>query len=111
MVTSTDPSADRSFKKAIWVYSTRTGAQPGEDLPDPPSFIKVAEDGTTNYPPNLGNSDETALDVEWAHAIAPGAKIILVESKGLVVQTNNGPVDPTDWLTAVQTAESMGTRR
>jgi subtilase family serine protease len=30
---------------------------------------------------NSGWSFETALDVEWAHAIAPNAKIILVEAK------------------------------
>jgi len=28
--------------------------------------------------PNAGWADETTLDVEWVHAIAPGAKIILV---------------------------------
>jgi autotransporter-associated beta strand protein len=53
-------------------------------LPDP-VFLKVAEDGSTNYPsvdPNFPPDDwegETALDVEWAHAIAPAARILLVE--------------------------------
>ena len=50
-------------------------------LPDP-TFVKVSQTGTTNYPgtdPNNGWEGEEALDVEWAHAIAPAAKIILVE--------------------------------
>ena len=59
-------------------------------LPDPPSFIQVAQNGTTNFPPtdpagsqgSGGNTweIETALDVEWAHAMAPGANILLVEA-------------------------------
>lgn len=41
---------------------------------------------TVVYPQGQGNVDtnwalETALDIEWAHAIAPGAKIMLVVSK------------------------------
>jgi subtilase family serine protease len=40
--------------------------------------------GLTNLPPvnagTTGWSGETALDVEWAHAIAPAANIILVEA-------------------------------
>jgi subtilase family serine protease len=34
----------------------------------------------TNMTSNAGWAMETALDVEWAHAIAPGAKILLVEA-------------------------------
>ncbi len=32
--------------------------------------------------PNTGWAQETSLDVEWAHAIAPGANIMLVVAKG-----------------------------
>ena len=50
-------------------------------LPDPPSFIKVAQDGSNNYPAqNTGWDGEIALDVEWAHALAPMANILLVEA-------------------------------
>ncbi len=50
-------------------------------LPDPPSFRKVAQDGSARYPPaDSGWAGEIALDVEWAHAIAPGANILLVEA-------------------------------
>ncbi len=47
-------------------------------LPDPPSFDIIAPLGG-----NTLNSDaafETTLDVEWAHAIAPGANIVLLVS-------------------------------
>src|SRR6476469_4165199 len=51
-------------------------------LPDPPSFRVVNQMGGTKLPKNSkGWSSEAALDVEWAHAIAPGASILLVEAK------------------------------
>ncbi len=58
-------------------------------LPDPPSFVKLNQEGsTTNLPgtdpagPGSSSSweQEEALDVEWAHALAPGASIVLVET-------------------------------
>ena len=42
---------------------------------------------------------ETSLDVEWAHAIAPGANILLVEA---------GSSSYTDLLNAVTTASQPG---
>ncbi len=58
-------------------------------LPDPPSFLKLNQNGgTTNLPgtdpAGAGNPQgnwevEEALDVEWAHAIAPAASIVLIE--------------------------------
>ena len=52
------------------------------NLPEPASFFtKVDQSGGTNYPTgDTGWGTEIALDVEWVHAIAPGAKIILVEA-------------------------------
>jgi subtilase family serine protease len=54
-------------------------------LPAPPSFTIIQPAG--KVPPyDPGNSDmvgwagETTLDVEWAHTIAPGAKILLAET-------------------------------
>ena len=58
-------------------------------LPDPPNFRRVAEDGSTNYPATDPNGPghppitwevETALDVEWAHALAPRANLLLIEA-------------------------------
>ena len=50
-------------------------------------FRKVDSNGGNNYPSyNGGWAFEIAIDVEWAHTIAPGARILLVEAK-----TSNTP--------------------
>lgn len=50
-----------------------------------PVFTQVAPDGLTPFDPNdagqLSWAGEIALDVQWAHAIAPGAAITLVLAK------------------------------
>jgi subtilase family serine protease len=44
-------------------------------------FTKVNQNGGTSYPRKDGGwALEISLDVQWAHAIAPGAKILLVEA-------------------------------
>jgi subtilase family serine protease len=44
-------------------------------------FSKVDQSGGTSYPrKDAGWALEISLDVQWAHAIAPGAKILLVEA-------------------------------
>ena len=43
--------------------------------PGTPTFTQVAPDGFG--PLNVGWAEEISLDVEWAHAIAPGANIVL----------------------------------
>ena len=49
-------------------------------LPDP-TFTKVNQNGGTTYPTaDSGWGSEISLDVEWAHAIAPAANILLVEA-------------------------------
>jgi len=58
-------------------------------LPNPPSFLKLNEYGGSSNLPGTdpagpGNSQgnwevEEALDVEWAHAMAPEANIVLIE--------------------------------
>jgi subtilase family serine protease len=65
----------------------------------PPSFTQVNESGGTSLPaasPSWGL--EESLDVEWAHAIAPGAKIILVEASSSNL---------TDLLTGVNYARNV----
>ena len=57
-------------------------------LPDPALRIVYPEKTVTNTlatPNQVGWAFETTLDVEWAHAIAPGAAIVLV-----VADTNAG---------------------
>ena len=71
------------------------------DLPDPPAFTKIEQtSGGTGPTADTGWSAEASLDVEWTHAIAPGAKIILVEAQ------NAGAVSLLDYgvATAAQQA-------
>jgi hypothetical protein len=50
-------------------------------LPAPPTFTKVNQTGGTSYPAgNTGWALEISADVEWAHALAPAANILLVEA-------------------------------
>lgn len=63
----------------------------GYGLPDPPSFNILAPLGTVPFnpkkiPDQIGWAFETSLDVEWAHALAPDANIVLMTS----------PVDETE---------------
>ncbi len=54
------------------------------DLPDPPSFTILAPLGTVPFDPTNGGqvgwAVEATLDVEWAHAMAPRASIVLMTS-------------------------------
>jgi subtilase family serine protease len=55
------------------------------NLPAPPSFRIIHPAGTIpRYDPtnanDVGWAGETTLDVEWAHTMAPGARILLVET-------------------------------
>jgi subtilase family serine protease len=53
-------------------------------IPAPPSFKVLAPLGTVPFDPTnsdmVGWAFETTLDVEWAHAMAPGANIVLLTS-------------------------------
>jgi hypothetical protein len=50
-------------------------------LPAPPSFRKVNQSGGSKLPSvNATWALETALDVQWAHAVAPDAHLLLVEA-------------------------------
>lgn len=63
-------------------------------LPNPPSFKKVNQTGGTSYPSvDTGWAMETALDVEWAHAIAPQANILLVEAQSSSVSDLLSAID------------------
>src|SRR5207249_3405408 len=69
-------------------------------LPDPPSFTKVNQSGSTTgrFPRTDSSwSGEIALDVEWAHAIAPAANILLVEANSTRL---------SDLVTALNTARN-----
>ena len=63
------------------------------------TFTQVAPDGLTPFDQNDGNmvgwAEEISLDVQWAHAIAPGANIVLDLAKSS---------DDADILSATQYA-------
>lgn len=69
------------------------------DLADPTSFKIVNQTGGSKLPTtDSGWAGEISLDVEWAHAMAPGANILLVE-------TNSSSVD--DLMAGVKYARSQ----
>ncbi|HTI15543.1 MAG TPA: S53 family peptidase [Dictyobacter sp.] len=53
-------------------------------LPDPPSFQQIAPYGSVTFNPDdeeqVKWAEETSLDIQWAHAMAPGAGIIVLTS-------------------------------
>ena len=54
-------------------------------LNDPPSFVVHTMPGTpafdANDPNQIGWAEETSLDVQWSHAMAPRANIVLVAAR------------------------------
>jgi subtilase family serine protease len=64
------------------------------NLPDPQLAVVNLAGAHTND----GWAGEETLDVEWAHAIAPGAKLVVVEAKSTTRQ---------DMMAAVDTARSL----
>src|SRR5262249_22292878 len=66
-------------------------------LPNPVLNVVNERGGGTLPSYNSGWAGEIALDVEWSHAIAPGAKILLVEANSS---------SWSDLLTAVNYAKS-----
>src|SRR5262249_54844668 len=57
----------------------------------PPNLTVVAPNGTPVY--NATWAEETTLDVEWAHALAPGANILLVQAKSAGINDLLAAVD------------------
>jgi Domain of unknown function (DUF4214) len=53
--------------------------------------LTVVNDGATKQDPTGGWEMETALDVEWAHAIAPYANIVLVEAANDATNSSGVP--------------------
>ncbi len=68
-------------------------------LAAPASFTKLNENGGSVMPKASASwSEEIALDVEWAHAMAPGANIVLVEANSSSL---------TDLMAAVNMARNL----
>jgi len=63
-------------------------------LAAPPSIKVVNQTGGTALPASdTGWATEIALDVEWAHAIAPGANILLVEANSAYLSDLDAALD------------------
>jgi hypothetical protein len=71
-----DAYNDPNITSDLGVFDSQFG------LAAPPSFKVVSQTGSSTLPAtNGGWAQEISLDVEWAHAIAPQANILLVEAK------------------------------
>jgi subtilase family serine protease len=66
-----------SVESDLGVFTTEFGLPPCTKAN---GCLTVVYATGTKPPPNAGWSGETSLDVQWAHAIAPQAKILLVEA-------------------------------
>ena len=70
-----DAYNDPNASSDLATFDTKYG------LPAPPSFSQVNETGGSSLPATDASWDlEISLDIEWAHALAPGANILLVEA-------------------------------
>ncbi len=75
-----DPYGDPTIASDLQQFDATFG------LPNPPSFNVLCIDGPCNYTLGIatGASVEIELDVEWAHAMAPGANINLYISSNFL---------------------------
>ena len=72
--TGFQPTGPKYAGSALQVFDQTFG------LPDPPSFEMYNQTGGTALPaPVTGWGTEISLDIEWAHSIAPLAKLEIVE--------------------------------
>jgi subtilase family serine protease len=98
-----DAYYDPTIKSDITTFSSTYGLAPLDGKNGDGTFTQL--DLTGNKVQSPAGDDwtlETALDVEWAHAVAPKANILLVEAKSDITDPNTG--EPTDLLNAVHTA-------
>jgi len=70
-----DAFSDPNIAAQLNFFDNFYGLTPVNAGPGTPTFTQVAPDGLGPY--NVGWAEEISLDVEWAHAIAPGANIVL----------------------------------
>jgi hypothetical protein len=86
-----DAYNDPNIASDLHVFDTTFG------LPDPKLTVINQTGGTRLPATDAGWSQEIALDVEWAHAMAPGANIVLVEANSSSI---------ADLMAAVNTARN-----
>ncbi len=71
-------------------------------IPAPPSFQVVDQNGVTTQ--NDSIVGEASLDVEWAHAIAPGASIVVYNA---AYEPNNSTASVENLIEAMQQASKL----
>jgi subtilase family serine protease len=86
-----DAYDDPSIQQDLVTFDQKFG------LPAPPSFTEQFVGGTRPQG-DTGWSQEISLDVEWAHAMAPAANIVLVEAQSASL---------SDLLSAVDVARNL----
>jgi subtilase family serine protease len=83
-----DPFGSPTIGHDLAVFDQQFG------LPAPPSLRVVQPAGAVpRYRPTAartGAAGETTLDVEWAHVMAPGARILLVETPAAEIEGRSG---------------------
>lgn len=90
-----DPFGSPTIAHDLGVFDRAFG------LPAPPSLRVIQPAGRVppfnpDNPLMVDKAGETTLDVEWSHAIAPGARILLAETPGLTIKNLlNGGNYPT----------------
>jgi subtilase family serine protease len=89
---------DPNIASDLGVFSQQFGLPAVVTSGPDANFVQLNEKGSASGPwagVNASWAGEISLDVEWAHAIAPGAKIVLVEANSASV---------SDLLAAIDTA-------
>ena len=84
-----DAGDDPTVMSDLQTFDTQFG------LAAPPSFKVVNQEGQASpLPlPDANGAGETTLDVQWAHAVAPGANILLVEANALDTPDLDAAID------------------
>jgi subtilase family serine protease len=100
-----DAYADPHITSDLNAFSKQFGL-PQVNVAGGPTFTVNDLSGGTPDPTGGNWEVETALDVEWAHAVAPQANILLVEAKDDLQDPNTGTL--TSLMAAVNTAASTG---
>jgi hypothetical protein len=91
-----------NIKADLATFSSRYGLPALDGLTGHGTFTQLDLSNGRLSPPGDDWTFETALDVEWAHAVAPKANILLVEAASDAQDYYTG--EPTNLLNAVQTA-------
>jgi hypothetical protein len=89
-----DAFHDPHIVSDVQAFSAAFGLPQFNQGPNAPTFNIVNQTGGGDYAAtNAGWALEIALDVEWAHAVAPGANILLVEAANATMDNLLSAVD------------------